>query len=367
MRFQITSIFFLLLFATSYSQEKDESFAVIGYYAGGPEKLDSFQVEKLTHIIFSFCRLKENKLFVRRASDSLTIQKMVALKKRNPQLKVMLSLGGWGGCEMCSDVFSNSANREEFSKSVKELNEYFGTDGIDLDWEYPAIEGLPGHKYKPEDKQNFTELVTQLRKTLGNKYEISFAAGGFNKFLEQSIDWEKVMKQVDRVNLMSYDLVNGYSTTTGHHTPLFSTPQQSASTDNAIQYLTKIGVPASKIVIGAAFYARIFENVPATNNGLYQSCKFKTGVGYADFEKELSVAKGFNRFWDDVAKAPYMYNVEQKLFVTYDDKRSLQLKTQYVADQKLNGIMFWQLGDDTFNDGLLETIDTTKKSYISTK
>ena len=94
---------------------------------------------------------------------------MVALKKRNPQLKIILSLGGWGGCETCSDVFSTKKGRKKFSKSAKKLCDYFGTDGIDLDWEYPTISGFPGHPYGPQDKPNFTALIKQLRKKLGKK------------------------------------------------------------------------------------------------------------------------------------------------------------------------------------------------------
>jgi chitinase len=68
-------------------------------------------------------------------------------------------------------------------------------------------------------------------------------------------------------------------------------------------------------------------------------------------------------YWDEVAKAPYLYNPAKKLFFTYDDKRSLELKTKYVIDNKLGGIMFWHLGHDTYTDGLLQTIDTVKKNY----
>jgi chitinase len=42
--------------------------------------------------------------------------------------------------------------------------------------------------------------------------------------------------------------------------------------------------------------------------------------------------------------------------VTYDDTTSMRLKTAYAIKQKLNGIMFWQLGEDTFSGGLLEVI-----------
>ncbi len=169
------------------------------------------------------------------------------------------------------------------------------------------------------------------------------------------------MKVMDRVNIMSYDLINGYSTTTGHHTALYSRDLQRESTDNAVQYLIKLGIPRNKIVIGAAFYARVWENAPETNNGLYQPGKFKQGIPYRMFPASLSTEKGFVYYWDDQAKAPYAYNSKEKLFATFDDKRSIQLKTKYVIEHNLGGIMFWELSQDTFDDGLVDVIYSEKK------
>jgi len=122
-----------------FSARAQHNFSVIAYYAGGPETVDSIPAEKLTHIIFSFCHLKGNQLSVDSGRDSLTIQKLVGLKSRNSKLKIILSLGGWGGCPSCSDVFSTAKGREEFAQSTLALNQHFHSDGIDLDWEYPTI------------------------------------------------------------------------------------------------------------------------------------------------------------------------------------------------------------------------------------
>jgi chitinase len=345
-----------LFLALLLPAQERSPFRVIAYYAGSEEGLAQYDVKKLTDLIYCFGHLKGNRFHLAGARDTAMIRRMVALKAVNPQLRVLLSLGGWGGCAPCSDVFSTRRGRREFAASVRELNAFLQTDGIDLDWEYPAIEGHPGHRFRAADRRNFTRLVETLRKTLGAGHTISFAAGGFHDFLERSIEWKPVMRRVDFVNVMSYDLVNGYATTTGHHTALYSTPQQRESTDHAVQYLVQHGVRPDQIVIGGAFYARIWENVPAANDGLYQPGKFKTAVAFRDFPGQLAAAKGFEAHWDETAQAPWMYNPKEKLFVTYDDRRSIGLKTRYARQQKLGGIMFWELSHDLERGGLVDSI-----------
>jgi chitinase len=337
-------------------QNSQSYFAVIAYCHGNAASIDAYPVEKLTHIIFSFCHLKGNQLAVDNATDSLSILKLVSMKARNPKLKVLLSLGGWGGCKMCSEVFSTKQGRKEFAASVNSLSKHYKTDGIDLDWEYPAIEGYPGHPYSPSDKQHFTALILELRSKLGKKQIISFAAGGFVKFFRESVEWEKVMPKLDMVNLMTYDFFHGASTATGHHTAIYSTRGQAESLDATLRYLDSIGVRRQKLVAGAAFYGRIWENVDSENNGLYRQGNFKGGVGYRGIEKYLSENQGFEEFWDEVAHAPYWYNSRLRQFLTYDNPRSIACKTTYARENGLRGIMFWQLFDDKPTQGLLDAI-----------
>ena len=153
---KLSTVFIICLFSIPLFSQPPNKIRVLSYYAGRPELLDSFNIKQMTHIIFCFGRLNGNRFSIRSSRDTATIQKMVSLKDKNPELKVLLSLGRWGGCKTCSDVFALKQGRKEFAKSIKEFYDYFKVDGLDLDWEYPAIKGFPGHKFTPDDKKNFT-------------------------------------------------------------------------------------------------------------------------------------------------------------------------------------------------------------------
>lgn len=358
-----TTLFALALSACSSPQtaqpqadSNPSSPKIIAYYMGDGSDLQRYNVSQLTHIIYSFLHINGNQLSFDSTKDKQALQRLVALKKQHPKLKVMLSLGGWGGCETCSDIFNSAENRKAFAQSTLAIIEEYQADGIDLDWEYPTIAGYPGHKYAAHDRANFTALVQELRNAFGNRYELSFAAGGFDSFLETAVDWDAIMPLLDNVNLMSYDIVNGGTPHTGHHTALYSTPQQKDSTDNAVQFLLRKGIAPEKIVIGAAFYARVWEQVNANNNGLYQSGVHIDGADYKEFSTRFNSADGYVYYWDNIAKAPSFYSQSKKVFATFDDKRSLAEKARYVQKYKLGGMMFWQLPHDTDKDGLLDTI-----------
>lgn len=290
----------------------------------------------------------------------------MALKQKYPSLKVLVSLGGWGGCGTCSEVFSKPESRINFARSVKRVMDEYNVDGIDLDWEYPAIKGYPGHAFSQEDKAHFTDLLFQIRQAIGPQGQLSFAAGGFTDFLEHSIDWEGAMPLVDRVNLMTYDLVHGFSTQTGHHTPLYSTPSQKESTDNCVQWLIRNGVDPLKLVIGAAFYARIWSGVENKNWGLYKPGKFYQSLGYRHFDR-LEPDSGWAHQWDEVALAPYAYHKTKNLFATYDNGMSLYEKVKYANEKGLGGIMFWELMNDAPKDGLLGKIGEAVDKFYKQK
>jgi chitinase len=346
-----------LLTSTLVSCQQPYPYKIIAYYTGNGEAIQQYPVGKLTHIIYSFLKLQNDTLTFHNEQQRQALQQLVQLKLVHPKLKIIVSVGGWGGCSPCSDLFNSAGHRSTFAKTAVALCKQYNIDGLDLDWEYPAIEGYPGHKYDVNDKKNFTLLVKRLREEMGKNYLLSFAAGGFINYLDNSIDWNEVMPLVDFVNLMTYDLVGGYSTVTGHHTPLADYRPEQGSTQKCVTWLLNKKVPADKLIIGAAFYARVWENVAGDNHGLYQNGKFKQSVAYNNFSVFFSDSSGYSYYWDKKAKAPYRYNAHKKLFATFDDQRSIQEKTKFIRRKKLGGIMFWELNLDQPVNGLLDEIN----------
>lgn len=342
----------LVFFQLTTLAQKD--YKVIAYYTGDGLSVRQYPVSKITHIIFSFLKLQNDTLTFHNEQQKISLEQIVALKKENPQLKVMVSIGGWSGCAPCSDLFSSAEHRSNFAITAVKLFEEYHIDGIDLDWEYPAIEGYPGHAYTDADKENFTALIQRIREEMGDKYLLSFAAGGFVQYLQRSVEWQKVIPLVDFVNLMTYDLVGGYSLVTGHHTPLWDYNPGQQSVKKCVNWLLEHKVPANKLIIGAAFYARVWQNVADTNHGLYQSGNFLQGVAYKNFDTYFNDTSGYKKYWDKKAKAPFQYNRNKKLFATFDDERSIKAKTRFIRQKKLGGIMFWELIQDKPVNGLVE-------------
>lgn len=329
---------------------------LIAYYAGSGKDLSARHIEQLTHLIWCFTHVRNDSMVFDGRWDEHRALEAVALKARFPGLKVLVSMGGWGGCEPCSETFSRADGRRTFIATANALIDRCGFDGIDLDWEYPAVAGPPGHRFAPEDRHDFTLLVRELRSALGPSKEICFAAGGEDHCLVNGFEWDSIMTEVDRVHVMSYDLVHGYSDRTGHHTPLYSCPQQWLSADHAVHLLDSLHVPRGKVVIGAAFYSRVFQHVEDVDHGLFRPGRYGRSIPFNAIDSLITEANGWQWFHDGTAKASYAYNAGAHEFLTGDDTASVAMKSRYVREQGLGGIMFWQLRDDRAEDGLLEAM-----------
>lgn len=182
-------------------------------------------------------------------------------------------------------------------------------------------------------------------------------ATGADQYYIDGTEMDQVQKYLDWVQLMTYDMRGGFQIVTGHHTNLY-TPTGDLfriSVDASVNMFVNAGVPREKIIIGGAFYSRMWKNVPNKNNGLYQMSPGAGGYGpvYTDLAANYINKNGFVRYWDEEAKAPYLF--DGSTFITYEDEQSLRAKCEYVKQNNLKGIMFWEYSCDKTGT-LLNTI-----------
>ena len=302
-------------------------------------------LDQLTHLNVAFGHVREDEI---RIDHMRNVDAVRIIKAKHPELSILLSVGGWSAGGF-SEAASSPAGRMKMAESAVRLLEEHPFDGIDLDWEYPCY-GTAGIASSPDDKMHFTLLLEEMRKALdvkgardGRRYLLTIAAGA-DQYYVDGTEMEKVQEYVDFVQLMTYDMRGGFQVLTGHHTNLY-TPSGDLfriSVDASVNLFQRAGVPKEKIVIGAAFYSRMWKEVPDRNNGLHQMAGSAGGYGpdYTRLAADYINKNGYVRHWDEEACAPYLFN--GSTLISYDDEQSIGEKCRYIKHQGLAGMMFWE-------------------------
>ncbi len=272
----------------------------------------------MTHINYAFGHVNDSFDGVR-IDNPDRLRRIVELKKENPALRVMLSVGGWGSGNF-SEMAASDKLRKSFAKDCLKAVEEFGLDGIDIDWEYPTQKSA-GISCSPDDTKHFTLLMRDLRKALGRKRLLTIATVASGEY----IDFPACLKYLDFVNIMSYDMGNPPH----HHSALYASPISGWMTaSKAIASHIEKGVPAEKLVMGMPFYGR--------------------GAGeFRHYHRGQSLPEGISERWSEEGQVPYLANAGDTLICGFDNARSLAIKCQYLIDKGLRGGMYWEYGDDT--------------------
>lgn len=349
------TLFPLLAEASPPPQVSDHR--LVGYVAGW-EKPVPIAAEKLTAINFAFAHIgKDGRAVIDQAGGAGALARLHALRMRNPRLKILVSIGGWGA-DGFSDAASTDASRATFAQSVDELVVKHGLDGIDLDWEYPGLAG-PGIRHRDDDKRNFTLLLQTLRQHLDalgakrsrqadNHYLLTaaLADGEFTNFVEL----DRIHAYLDWIDLMTYDFHNSLTPTTGHHSALRRSKTSAAgerSVERAVRQYLDAGVPARKLVVGVPLYGRAFADVKADNDGLDQPYgRYEGDHAWPQLVADYIDRNGYVRHWDATAQVPYLWNAQTHAFISYDDPQSLKLKADFVKANGLGGMMYWEQSQD---------------------
>ncbi|OJG83125.1 hypothetical protein RV14_GL001820 [Enterococcus ratti] len=216
------------------------------------------------------------------------------LRAENKNLKIGVSLGGWSKSGDFSEVAANPTKRKRLVENITKFLKYTNMDFVDIDWEYPADvrqpdsvdnkndEGTPNAK--PVDKENYILLLNEIRaaidkqgEELGKTYELSVALPASQEKLNKGIDVKRLFEVVDFANVMTYDMNGAWSKTSGHQTALYGNPDDpnydsGLSVDQTVRFLQAKGAASEKIVIGAAFYTRGWNEVEREKMRIYPGC-----------------------------------------------------------------------------------------------
>ena len=340
---------------------------IIAYVFPQDRVIDASEVDarKVTRINYAFANVKGGRVVSGFSHDAENLAMLTSLKRDNPALTVVVSVGGWTWSGDFSDVALTRESRGRFIESAVQFVERYHLDGVDVDWEYPGMVGN-GNKFRAVDRQNYTLLLKELRerfdreqRRLGRHLVTSIATGASTHFLENT-EMGKVQRYVDTVNVMTYDYnLPGIDKLTGHDAPLMGSAEdpKRVSADRTVKEYLEAGVPAAKIVLGVPFYGRSWGGVSSENHGLYQEGKPARGFHFTLADVPALLESGYVRYWDAEAAVPYLYNEEAQIFVSYEDAESLEMKCQYVMDHSLGGVMFWEYFNEP-SGVLLDTIET---------
>ena len=257
------------------------------------------------------------------------LMKILELKKENPDLKVILSLGGAGVGSGWVEMTGNDSLRAAFAADCKRLMDEYGLDGFDFDWEFPADE---------EQEANYISLFRDVRQALGDDKVVTAAAG----FFANGFDMREAMKYLNYVNLMTYDM--GWQAPY-HHTSLRRSELSGVSTiEESVDSFYKKGLDYKDMVLGLAFYGRGDDNY------------FKGWTDYCAIVDRDLAAEGLEERWDSIACVPYIVDSLGTLVIGFDNAESLKLKCDYIKEKGLRGGMYWRTEHDLENHELTRTV-----------
>lgn len=284
----------------------------------------------LTHINYAFGHVNDAFNGIRIDNEE-RLELMASLKEKKPTLKVMLSVGGWGSGRF-SEMATDEGNRKVFAADCRRVVEQFKLDGIDLDWEYPSS-SMAGISSSPDDTDNFTLLVQEIRKKIGNDKLLTFASSADAKY----VDFKAVEPYLDFVNIMTYDMNNPSNNPYPYHNAgLYRSEHTwSLSVDEAVVAHIDAGMPPHKLTLG----------IPFGGKGL-------RGVRFSNIEAQTD----YTQQWDDQAKAAYLADAEGNFIHTYEEPRAIAYKCEYLHEKGLLGAMYWEYSQDDASGTLRKAV-----------
>lgn len=313
----------LLIAVSGYAQPKASKRVIVAYVTSWTTVMPD--PEYITHLNYAFGHVNEQFNGIR-VDNEARLKSLTGLKAKYPALKVMLSVGGWGSGRF-SEMAATAENRKGFAEDCVRLIKAFNLDGIDIDWEYPGSNAAKISS-SPEDTQNYTLLMQEIRKQIGKRKLLTLASSADAKY----IDFKAIEPVVDFVNIMTYDM----GRPPYHHAGLYRSQYTSGiSVDEAVTAHFNAGMPMNKLVLGIPFYGH-------GNNGI---------PDFIDYRNIIKL-NGFKIQWDEQAQVPFLQNDKGEFVCTYETPESIAIKCAYLIKRGMLGAMYWEYAGDT-DEGIL--------------
>ena len=289
---------------------------------------------RMTHINYAFGGVNSARTGVS-ISNASRLQQIVALKRRNPELKVLLSIGGWGAGGF-TPMTSDATKRMAFARDCLRVCQQYGLDGIDLDWEFPG-NNSSGESSPAREKQNYSLLCRDLRQVLGDDYLLTMASN----YTPGNYDFRGCIQYLDFVNVMCYNMASPPN----HHAALYKGggPVNNGyySCQMAMNDHINAGIPRQKLVMGMPLYGH------------------ESGRGEQSYQRarDLLATGNYVEDWDDRGKVPWIKKKSDgSFYMDFENQRSIEYKCRYILGQKFLGGMYWDYHSDDNQGTLRNTI-----------
>ncbi|ROV90123.1 hypothetical protein VPNG_09793 [Cytospora leucostoma] len=330
-------------------------------------------VENLTHVLYAFANVRPDSGEVY-LTDSWSdqeihwdgdkwedghklygcLKQLNLLKRRNRNLKILLSIGGWTYSSNFKQPASTPQGRANFAKTAVKLLKNYGFDGLDVDWEYPqnaaeAADWVALLRACREEMDAYARTLPPPEHGNGSyphHFELTVACPAGPQNYEK-LDLRGMDRYLDFWNLMAYDYAGSWDQTAGHQANLYpnrTNPTTTPfSTARALEYYTRFINP-SKLVVGMPLYGRAFENTKGIGHPY-------SGIGEGSWERGVYDFKalplpGSREYYDHASGASYSYDPQRKMLVSYDTVPMAREKAGYIRNHHLGGAMWWESSGD---------------------
>ncbi|RSL96918.1 hypothetical protein CEP52_011197 [Fusarium oligoseptatum] len=339
---------------------------VVGYFEGWAQDrpCNVFWPEQIpdglyTHINFAFATIdpKTFKVGPSAPSDVALIRRLMVAKKRDPNLKIYVAIGGWtfnddGPTKTTfSDLAASVPRQKIFMESLISFMATYGFDGVDLDWEYPQAKDRFGRDVDYVNFPKFMERLKTALDTVNKGITITIPA---SYWYLQHFDIKKLAKSIEFFNFMSYDLHGLWDKDKKWTGSFLNAHTNLTEIDLALDLLWRNDIDPGQVVLGLGFYGRAF--TAASKTCMEPGCMFSSGGERGDCSREVGILLNseIEAMVNKHGVTPKLYKREavkvatwNDQWVAYDDEETLKMKSEFAQSRCLGGLMVWAISHDT--------------------